>query len=395
MKVLITTDWYKPAVNGVVTSVVSLANGLTALGAEVRILTLSSSMRSCTVGNVTYLASIGVGKIYPDARLRTLTSGRYIRELVEWRPDIVHSQCEFSTFFLARRISELCACPLVHTYHTVYEDFTHYFSPSVRFGKYMAAAFSRTILEKTDSVIVPTGKVRDMLRRYGVETPVTVIPSGLELSRFETLPDEQERSALRASLGIGKDDKVLLFLGRLAREKNVDELLELIARESDPHIRLLLAGDGPHRTQLEEKAKACSLGNRVVFTGMIKPCEAAMYYALGDVFISASRSETQGLTYIEAMAAGLPLLCRDDPCLANVIQDGVNGLTYTDEATFSEKLHWLMDNGALCHMLGEAARETVRQSFSSGKFAQCVLSEYRALIQSGHAGKYSAVQIVY
>lgn len=120
-----------------------------------------------------------------------------------------------------------------------------------------------------------------------------------------------------------------------------------------------------------------------------------MYYALGNVFISASRSETQGLTYIEAMAAGLPLLCRDDPCLANVMQDGVNGLTYTDEAAFSEKLHRLMDNAAFCHMLGKAARETVRQSFSSGKFAQCVLSEYRALIQSGHAEKYSAGQIIY
>ena len=115
-----------------------------------------------------------------------MTSGRYIRELVEWHPDIVHSQCEFSTIFLARRISELCACPLVHTYHTVYEDFTHYFSPSVRFGKYMAAAFSRTVLEKTDSAIVPTGKVRDMLRRYGVGTPVTVIPSGLERTELET-----------------------------------------------------------------------------------------------------------------------------------------------------------------------------------------------------------------
>ena len=139
MKILITTDWYKPAVNGVVTSVVSLADGLAAEGAEVRILTLSSDLHSYTKGNVTYLGSVGVGRIYPNARLKAAPSSRYVQELMKWCPDIVHSQCEFSTFFLARKIAEACRCPLVHTYHTVYENFTHYFSPNVRFGKYMAA----------------------------------------------------------------------------------------------------------------------------------------------------------------------------------------------------------------------------------------------------------------
>ena len=99
MKILITTDWYKPAVNGVVTSVVSLADGLAAEGAEVRILTLSSDLHSYTKGNVTYLGSVGVGRIYPNARLKAAPSSRYVQELMKWCPDIVHSQCEFSTFF--------------------------------------------------------------------------------------------------------------------------------------------------------------------------------------------------------------------------------------------------------------------------------------------------------
>lgn len=321
MKILITTDWYKPAVNGVVTSVVSLADGLAAEGAEVRILTLSSDLHSYTKGNVTYLGSVGVGRIYPNARLKAAPSSRYVQELMKWCPDIVHSQCEFSTFFLARKIAEACRCPLVHTYHTVYENFTHYFSPNVRFGKYMAAAFTKKILSGTNLVIVPTEKVKDILCGYGVKTPVTVIPSGLELNRFEAGISPGERTALRKKLGIEETDKVLLYLGRLAKEKNIDELLSLFARQKNPQLKLLLVGDGPYREELERRAESY-YGTCVIFAGMVAPGEVARYYALGDIFISSSQSETQGLTYIEAMAAGLPLLCREDPCLSGVIEDG-------------------------------------------------------------------------
>ena len=168
MKVLITTDWYRPAVNGVVTSVRNLAEGLSALGHEVRILTLSGSIRSYREGNVTFIGSVSVGMVYPNARLRTARGEALVQELADWKPDIVHSQCEFSTFSFAKRITAACGCPLVHTSHTVYEDFTHYFSPNVRFGRFLAAKFSRHVLAQTDAVIVPTEKIRTMLRGYGV-----------------------------------------------------------------------------------------------------------------------------------------------------------------------------------------------------------------------------------
>ena len=184
MKILITTDWYTPAVNGVVTSVKNLRRELEARGHEVRILTLSPDLRSDSWAGVTRLGSIGAGRIYPGARLRTALAGRWVRELVEWGPDVVHSQCEFSTFFLARRIAEELNVPLIHTYHTVYEDYTHYFSPSVRWGRRAAAVFSRWITGQTDCVIAPTGKVRRLLLGYQVDRPVLVIPSGIDLRRF-------------------------------------------------------------------------------------------------------------------------------------------------------------------------------------------------------------------
>ena len=119
MKILITSDWYIPAVNGVVTSVKNLRRELEARGHEVRVLTLSQNRHSCARDGVTYLGSVAAGLIYPGARLRTALAGRWVREIVEWGPDVVHSQCEFSTFFLARRIAEELDIPLVHTYHTV------------------------------------------------------------------------------------------------------------------------------------------------------------------------------------------------------------------------------------------------------------------------------------
>ena len=122
MKILITTDWYTPAVNGVVTSVKNLQRELERRGHEVRILTLSQSLHSWSRDGVTAIGSVNAGRIYPGARLRTAMAGRWVRELMDWRPDVIHSQCEFSTFILARRIAEELDVPLVHTYQTVYED---------------------------------------------------------------------------------------------------------------------------------------------------------------------------------------------------------------------------------------------------------------------------------
>ena len=145
MKILLTSDWYIPAVNGVVTSLLALRRQLTRQGHEVRVLTLSGSLHSHISGGVYALGSVDAGMIYPGARLRAPEGDALIRELIAWGPDIVHSQCEFSTFAPARRIARACGAPLVHTYHTVYEDYTHYFSPSRRWGRALVRGFTRSI----------------------------------------------------------------------------------------------------------------------------------------------------------------------------------------------------------------------------------------------------------
>ncbi len=390
MKILITSDWYSPAVNGVVTSVKNLRRGLEALGHEVRVLTLSQTTRSWEKDGVTYLGSVAAGLIYPGARLRTALAGGWVRELVAWGPDVVHSQCEFSTFFLARRIAEELEIPLVHTYHTVYEDYTHYFSPSVRFGKKAVTVFSRWVAGQTDCLIAPTGKVRLLLKNYGVEKPVFVVPSGIDLRRFGREPDPWRMAVLRASLDIPQDRLVLVSVGRLAAEKNIDELLRIRAAMGGGAVTLLLVGDGPDRSRLEGVAAALGLSAPdVVFAGMVPPEQVADWYQLGDLFVSASTSETQGLTYVEALAAGVPALCQMDPCLANVIRDGENGWQYRDAADFQKKLDSFLAQPHRRKQLSEHARRSA-QAFSAERFAESVETVYQAQI-ARRSGRGKAV----
>lgn len=380
MKILITTDWYSPAVNGVVTSVLNLRRELELRGHEVRVLTLSQDLHSSVQDGVTRIGSVAAGLVYPGVRLRTALAGRWVRELVEWGPDVVHSQCEFSTFFLARRIAEELNVPLIHTYHTVYEDYTHYFSPSVRLGRRAVAALSRWVAARTDCMIAPTGKVRTLLQGYGVRTPVFVVPSGIDLRRFQRPPVPGCRASLLAALDIPRENLVLVSVGRLAAEKNLDELLRFRAAMGDQAVTLLLVGDGPYRAQLEREAADLGLrAPQVVFAGMVPPQQVAEWYQLGDLFVSASSSETQGLTYVEALAAGVPALCRADPCLNGVIRDGENGWQFRDFSDFMSKLEMFRAHPELRRALAEQAAASARD-YSAEEFARRVEAIYLAQI---------------
>ena len=184
LRVLLTTDWWEPIVNGVVASVTTLRRELIALGCDVRVLTLSPGLRTRSEHGVYRIGSVSASMLYDHARIGMPGGRRVLREIMRWRPDIVHSQCEFSTHVWARRIARTLRVPLVHTYHTIYEDYTHYYSPSRTVGRKVVSTFSRRLLSGTDAVIAPTPKVADLLHGYGVLEPVHVVPTGLDLQRF-------------------------------------------------------------------------------------------------------------------------------------------------------------------------------------------------------------------
>lgn len=339
MKILITTDLYTVTTNGVVTSVKNLTEELEKKGHDVRILTFSGDRHSHKEGNVYYIKSMTF-PIYPDVRMPLSRAGKYVKEIVEWKPDVVHSQCEFFSYGYGARIAKKAGAALVHTYHTLYEQYVGYVFPSKRLGEKFVKWFSRNRLKKADNVIAPTRKVERALRGYGLKNDISVIPSGIRLEQHKVRITPEERVAKRQELGITDDQLVLINLGRLGTEKNIQELIKFFAEaiKTRDNLKFMIVGGGPAKEELEKLAKELGVDDKVIFTGMVKPTEVQLYYQMGDVFVSASTSETQGLTYVEAAANGLPLLCREDDCLEDVVYEGENGYEYTNSTEFMERI---------------------------------------------------------
>ena len=385
MKILLTTDWWAPAVNGVVRSVMLLRRELLAQGHDVRVLTLSPDRSSYEKDGVIYLGSLSADRVYPGARVRFAAWNRWMRALTEWRPDVIHSQCEFSTFLPAWQLARRCSCPLVHTYHTVYEDYTRYLIPSERCGRVAVKEFTRLVSGRCDAILAPTGKVTGLLKEYGVSCPVYTVPTGIDLEAFRPIPPS-DKPALRRALGLPEGETILVSVGRLAAEKNHGELLRLLAKEPAGRRPLLLfVGDGPVRLQLEQQAADLGLVDRVMFAGMVPPGEVVRYYQAGDAFVCASQSETQGLTYFEALACGLPAIVRADPCLDGVVEDGVNGWQWKDAAGFAAALAALGSGPDICAALRKGALATAER-YSAGHFAAQALAVYREALDRRRAG---------
>ena len=381
MKVLITTDLYTTDTNGVVTSVKNLWEELTARGHELRILTLADGMHSYRIGNVFYIRSVPIGAIYPDVRMATAYRHRLLRQLIDWKPDVIHSQCEFFSFQFAHHIAKETGAPIVHTYHTLYEQYATYVLPIKGVGEKAVGTLSRLRLKEVKRIIAPTRKVENTLRSYGITVPISVVPSGIRLEQYSTRLTEQERSRRRQELGIRDTDRVLLNLGRLGNEKNLDELIgyfaDVLKEEKD--LKFLIVGDGPAREQLQKQADDLGIGDCVIFTGMVAPTQVQEYYQLGDVFVSASTSETQGLTYIEAAANGLPLLCRQDPCLMDVMVCGENGYDYTTPETFRQGLDAILGDADWRKNASQRS-EQIAASFGKDAFGAAVEEVYRSVL---------------
>lgn len=381
MKVLITTDLYATSTNGVVTSVRNLMDELTKKGHEIRVLTVSEKLKSHKEENIYYIKSVPLGVVYPDVRMPISYRHRYLRELIAWKPDVIHSQCEYFSYQFAGYISRKTGAPIVHTYHTLYEQYVTYIIPSQRIGAYFVGLLSKYRLRKADAIVAPTEKVQTVLKNYGLHNPIHVIPSGIALEQHKQRISPEERKQKRAALGIPEDALVLLNIGRLGTEKNLTELVSLfaMARAHNDKLLLLIVGDGPARKDLEETAARLGVAAHVIFTGMVPPDQVHAYYQLGDVFVSASTSETQGLTYLEAAANGLPLLCRRDPCLDGVLVEGRNGWEYEAEDEFCEIIDTILAHPERCAAAGSQS-EQIATSFDKSHFAEKIEDVYEAVV---------------
>lgn len=385
MKILITSDWYYPVVNGVVRSILNLKSYLEKNGFDVRVLTLSNSTESYKKGNVYYIGSLGAGKIYPEARISATLRNKYIKEIKKWKPDIVHSQCEFSTFMMATKIAKKASCPLVHTYHTIYEDYTHYFSPSKKVGKKVISVFSKAIADRVDMVIGPSKKTFEILKSYDIEDEkIRIIPTGIEMP--EKLSDKYK---LRDYYGFDENDKIILYLGRLAEEKNIEELIDFYNRLDMEKLKFILVGGGPYLKKLKSYVK--NTDKKIHFTGMVKPKEVNNYYRMADAFVSASQSETQGLTYYEAMSNGTLAICRKDLCLDDVIINDYNGYQYENFYDFKKDLEIIFSDRKKLEELSKNARAYALENFSIDSFGDNCVNLYKEAIEKGKSNENSYI----
>lgn len=374
MKILITSDWYYPVVNGVVRSVMNLIEYLEDKGHDVRVLTLSNTTKSYRDGKVYYVGSLSAAKIYPQARISNLLAKSHQKEIKTWAPDVIHSQCEFSTFMMARKLASDLEIPLVHTYHTVYEDYTHYFIPSKQAGKKIVSVASKTLAVFCDRIIVPTAKTERLLIDYGIDPyMLDIIPTGIHI------PEMSDKALLRKSLGMAEDEKVLLYLGRLGAEKNIQEIMAYYDRLEDREIKLYIVGGGPYLDTLKEDAAA--INKEVIFTGMVESNSVNRYYQAADIFVTASTSETQGLTYYEALANGTIALCRDDAVLDGVIKNGFNGFKYRNFEEFEQFVKRVFTDSEYKELLEINAREYAEENFSVDIFGSKCIDSYEKAIK--------------
>ena len=339
MKILLATDEYINQINGVTNSVVALKNELTKLGHDVRVLTLSPNNKSYVKDNDYYISSIHV-PIYPDARYSFRKHDKLLKNIIEWSPDLVHIQTEYSARVLANKIIKKLNIPYIITCHAMYEDYIRYWCPSKKLGKFIIKKLSNKYYNPSKALVVPSIKLKKKEIEYGVKCPIEVIPTGIDLEKFNNRISLEERKKLLKKYNIDIDKKVLVTVSRVAVEKNIEEIINYfkLLLEKDSNYRLLIVGDGPDKKSLENLVDKLELNEYVKFTGMIMPDEVYKYYQLGDVFVCASTSESQGLTYVEALASSLPLVCRKDDCLLDVIEVGKNGFVYENHGDFVDSI---------------------------------------------------------
>lgn len=372
MKILITSDWYYPVVNGVVRSVLNLKEYLENKGHEVRILTLSNTISSYQAGEVYYIGSLSAKKIYPQARVTNILAKTHLNNIRKWEPDIIHSQCEFSTFVMAKTLSKVLNIPLLHTYHTVYEDYTHYFIKNESIGTKIVASFSKNFSDLCDYIIAPTEKTANILESYKISREkIAVIPTGVHI-------DDLYDNDLRSELNLPHNKKILLYLGRLGEEKNIEEIIDFHHRLADSNIELFIVGGGPYYDDLVAyNEREDSLAQ---FVGMVDPSEVNKYYQAADIFTTSSTSETQGLTYYEALSNGLVAICRDDESLDGVLEDGFNGFRFNNFDEFKTYVYKVLDNPDYQNQLSENARNYALEKFSVESFGSKCEDLYKKAI---------------
>lgn len=332
MNIGIFTDTYFPQVSGVATSIRTLKDDLERKGHHVYIFTTTDPGvdKNEVEPNVFRFGSVPFIS-FTDRRVAVRGLFHALEVAKELDLDIVHTQTEFSMGWIGKFVAKNLKIPCVHTYHTMYEDYLHYVLNGHLLKPYHVKQFVRTFVNHMDGVIAPSQRVTESLRRYGVKIPIRVIPTGIDITAYDQDCSVQV-AQLRQQLDYTAETPVIMTLSRIASEKKIDQVLTSFPemQKQIPDLRLLIVGDGPEREELETLTATLGISEVVTFVGEVKHDQIAPYYQLANLFVSSSDTESQGLTYIEAMAAGLKCVVRSGDYTDSIFDDPDIGTTFRD-----------------------------------------------------------------
>jgi len=383
MNIGIFTDTYLPQINGVVTSARMLENELKKLGHRVFIFTTSDPNAKAISPRVFRLPSMPL--IFSKShRLTFFYPPKLILRVKKFKLDIVHTYTEFPLGFFGKLISTIYKIPMVHTYHTMYEDYVHYVANGHLINKKGAQRFSRVFCNQAKIVIVPAEKTGSYLSEIGVKRPIRLIPSGLDFARFHPSRfSKNELTEARKKLGLTGDDRVIITVGRIAKEKSMDVLVGMMPAllKQVPLAKLLIVGDGPARDLLTQQAELLGIKHAVVFAGFKPWDEIGLYYNMSDIYATASTSETQGLTYIEAMASKIPVAVKNDASFLNYVRNNETGYVFDKNENAVDVIAYALTHPQEAKRVAERGYEAI-QPLSAEVFALKLEEVYAELLKN-------------
>lgn len=385
MKIGIFTDTYLPETNGVVTVIRLMEQGLRREGHEVYIFAPTYPSKDETRSRAEVYRFPSVRFIYYEGMRVAFPSNRRALKAIP-DLDIIHSHDPFSLGLLALWASKRYSIPHVHTYHTFYAEYRRYLPPAIRPSRKMAERMSRAFCNSCDAVIAPSAQMGRELQRYGISRPIYPLPFGVDEEEFARQPSWDVREAL----GLPEQD-LLLYVGRLGIEKNLDFLLRAFRRlrALRPEARLIIAGNGPYRPALERSVAGLGLQESVIFTGYLPREKLIDLYKQATLFVFASKTETQGLVLVEAMMAGLPPVAVGMMGVLDVVTPGETGLLVgEDEEEFARACLVLLQDGPERRRLGEAARRWALAQSARASTSR-LLEIYRAVRRERSAEQVS------
>ena len=389
MRVVMVSDVYFPRINGVSTAIQTYQQALRAYGVEVNLVAPDYGS-PCSEPWISRVSARVVPRDPEDRLVRWGKMHEAVEAAVDQGADLIHVQTPFVAHYAGSYAARRYGVPVIATYHTLFEEYLKHYAPLVPAAllRGLARRFSRRQCNSLDAVIVPSQAIHKRLLSYGVTTPMFVLPTGISLQ----MPPDGARQAFRARFGIDESRPVALFVGRVAHEKNIDFLLDVVAlaRESVPDILLLIAGEGPALSPLRQNVVDRGLQGCVQFIGYLdRRTELPACYAAADVFAFASRTETQGLVLLEAMAAGLPVVALAEMGTVDILGAHRGALVPDDNpADFSLLLTRVLRDAGLRRRLSADGRAYAAE-WSDEALAGEMAQLYRRIV-SGYTSQQAA-----